>query len=399
MTRALALLAAAAAAMACGQTSRDNGNAGGGGTGAAGSGGTAGAIAIECAGKHWTRLAPPPGATVRQWHPAVAWRSDQILIWGGTAEHGNVRLGTGWRVFSDGSVHALPVAGAPQPRSGHVLDVIDDRLVVWGGTGAVEMLDDGGWLALNTDEWSPLSNAAGLLGPRHTPMSGVVGGRWLVWGGVGGDGPETDGAFWHPDGDSWSAVIDAPAAAWLGEPPALARGGPEVGPAVFVGSLGGAPNLGYGFDPSSESWWTMPSEGAPSPRGGASLTWSRVTSEFIVWGGAGGKVLGDGARYSLAGIWKPMSNTNAPSARTGHGALMLGAKFVVFGGSPGLIKLGDGGIYDTATDTWEPLPLDECAPEPRSQASFTAFGDGKSALLWGGFTPDLPVEQGWLFKL
>jgi hypothetical protein len=398
MTRALALLAAAAA-MACGQTSRDNGNAGGGGTGAAGSGGTAGAIAIECAGKHWTRLAPPPGATVRHGHPAVAWRSDQILIWGGGSNGPGSRLGTGWRVFSDGSVHALPVAGAPQPRSAHALDVIDDRLVVWGGDGVGEKLDDGGWLALNTDEWSPLSNAGGLLGPRHTPLSGVVGGRWLVWSGYGDDGPETDGAFWHPDGNSWSAVIDAPSAAWIGEPPALARGGPKVGPAVFVGSLGGTPNLGYGFDPNSESWWTMPSEGAPSPRTSASLTWSRVTSEFIVWGGAGGKVLGDGARYSLAGIWKPMSNANAPGPRWGHLAVMLGAKLVVFGGSASLEDLANGGIYDTATDTWEPLPLDECAPEPLAFASFTAFGDGKSALLWGGFTPDLAVEQGWLFKL
>jgi hypothetical protein len=52
---------------------------------------------------------------------------------------------------------------------------------------------------------------------------------------------------------------------------------------------------------------------------------------------------------------------------------------------------------DTTTDSWEPLPLDECSPEPRSDATFTAFGDGKSALLWGGFTPDLAVEQGRLF--
>ncbi len=135
------------------------------------------------------------------------------------------------------------------------------------------------------------------------------------------------------------------------------------------------------------------------PRASASLTWSRVTSEFIVWGGAGGKVLGDGARYSLAGIWKPMSNANAPGPRWGHLAVMLGAKLVVFGGSASLEDLANGGIYDTATDTWEPLPLDECAPEPLAFASFTAFGDGKSALLWGGFTPDLAVEQGWLFKL
>ena len=42
---------------------------------------------------------------------------------------------------------------------------------------------------------------------------------------------------------------------------------------------------------------------------------------------------------------------------------------------------GLGDVYKRQTDTWEPLPLDECAPEPLAFASFTAFGDGKSALL------------------
>lgn len=148
----------------------------------------------------------------------------------------------------------------------------------------------------------------------------------------------------------------------------------------------------------------MPSSSdAPSARGGSSLTWSPSTTEFIVWGGYqyDGTYLADGARYAVSGSWKPMSVTNAPSARARHFAVMLGAKLVVWGGQDdGALHTATGGMYDITTDQWETLPLDECAPGPRSGATFTAFGDGKHVLLWGGEpqppSADAPVEQGWI---
>ena len=117
----------------------------------------------------------------------------------------------------------------------------------------------------------------------------------------------------------------------------------------------------------------------------------------------------DGARYSLlTDSWKPISTAGAPSARSqayaaALGTPGLGARVVVWGGSPNdqFGSTNTGGIYDVATDTWTPLPPDECRPPALNSATFTAFGNGRQALLWGGSSDeDLTApEEGWLFTL
>jgi hypothetical protein len=61
-----------------------------------------------------------------------------------------------------------------------------------------------------------------------------------------------------------------------------------------------------------------------------------------------------------------------------------------------------GGIYDGATDSWAPLPLDECAPPPLAAFTFTAFANGRQALIWCGIdttTSSTMPEQGWILTL
>ncbi|MBI3200202.1 MAG: hypothetical protein HYZ29_01590 [Myxococcales bacterium] len=69
---------------------------------------------------------------------------------------------------------------------------------------------------------------------------------------------------------------------------------------------------------------------------------------------------------------------------------------VVWGVVNGEGSTATGGIYDTAADVWAPLPLGDCAPPARKVATFTAFGNGTQALLWGGVSPgnELPGEYG-----
>lgn len=397
--RALALALAPIVVAACGQTSHDSAGTGGAG----GSSGAGGAPTFDCVGEHWKRLAPPPGSTLRSRHGAVAWHDHEVLVWGGQSTKPGLMLGTGWRVRADGTVSPLPAAGAPSPRGAHAFDVLGDRLLVWGGNGPpTGHLGDGAWLDLVTDQWSPLPSTTELLGPRHSHAFGVVGHRWLVWGGLSDGVPQANGAVWDPATDSWSATPDAPVETWTSVA-SLAQGGPEVGP-VVLGVTKYDTRYGYGYDAGSDQWWTMASEGAPSARSQANLTWSRASKELLVWGGfpTSGTMLNDGARYSLAGTWTPMSTENAPGPRAGHYAAMVGSKLVVFGGSTGeVLDSATGGIYDVTSDTWAPLPLGDCAPPPRSSATFTAFGNGTQALLWGGVSPgdELPGEYGWLFTL
>jgi len=51
--------------------------------------------------------------------------------------------------------------------------------------------------------------------------------------------------------------------------------------------------------------------------------------------------------------WTAMSTTNQPTLRTQATAVWTGKKLVVWGGISGLNFVGNGGMYDSATDMWE----------------------------------------------
>jgi N-acetylneuraminic acid mutarotase len=59
--------------------------------------------------------------------------------------------------------------------------------------------------------------------------------------------------------------------------------------------------------------------------------------------------------------WTAVATEGAPSARMNHAAVCIGGKVVIFGGqsnknvssTPPATLLGDGGIYDPATDSWQ----------------------------------------------
>lgn len=382
-----------------------------------GSGGSA------CTGPHWTRVPPPAGAGDRGAHSAEAWGSDQIAIWGGRGDSdphtgASTPLVSGWHVRSNGEVLPIPTAGAPSPRSGAAFAVLGDRLFSWGGMdpGGTEYLTDGFQLDLGTGVWSPMSTQ-GQLAPRHSPVTGRAGSSLLLWGGYGGDATKTpsgvfpDGALYDPETGVWNKLD--------GEPLEL-RVGPYQNPVAQAGehvaalaNSDSSVELHY-FLPSEQRWVGASTAGAPSSRSGAVLVYLAATGELFVWSGSsdgGGPTSNDGARYSLsADSWQPVSTAGAPSARSlAYGVALTtpeaGTKVVVWGGEPTgqLEPTNTGGIYDVATDTWAPLPLDECSPPPLygAAATFTAFGNGRQALLWGGASPDEPGmrEQGWVFTL
>lgn len=372
--------------------------------------------AAACNGPHWRRLPTPPGAGHRGLHHAAAWGSDQIEIWSGmdgNPEPGASRpLVSGWHVRSDGELVAIPTAGAPSPRSAEAVGVLDNRLFVWGGGDADGgFLGDGSQLDLVTSAWSPMS-AQGQLAPRHSPVAGVAGNSFLVWGGYGGDatgkpsGVFGDGAFYDPEAGGWEKLDGEPRELRVG-PYQIVVAQADEHVAVLAESTATA-RLYY-FLPDEKRWFAASTAGAPSSRSGAIMAYLAATRELLVWGGYGEGVANDGARYSfLTDSWKPVSSEGAPSARVlAYGAALqaqgAGTRAVVWGGETAdqFDPTNTGGIYDAATDTWAALPLDECSPPPLNGATFTAFGNGRQALLWGGTSPGEPSmpEQGWVFTL
>jgi N-acetylneuraminic acid mutarotase len=96
---------------------------------------------------------------------------------------------------------------------------------------------------------------------------------------------------------------------------------------------------GGAYNPKTDTWRTISSNGAPSPRKWIAPIWTG--KEVIFWGGADFSttadkvpVLGDGAAYNpVTDTWRSISTKNAPSARAMHSAVWTGTEMLVWGGS------------------------------------------------------------------
>jgi hypothetical protein len=151
-------------------------------------------------------------------------------------------------------------------------------------------------------------------------------------------------------------------------------------------------NSGGRYDPVTNSWTETNLADAPSPRSGHTALWTG--GEMLVWGGFSGAfdflTIGDGARYSPdLDSWSVITSDQAPSARTGHTAVWTGTEMIVWGGASCVgcsnYELGDGAIYDPATDVWT-LITNTGAPDAR--VNHTAVWTGSRMIVWGGESDD-----------
>ncbi len=217
------------------------------------------------------------------------------------------------------------------------------------------------------DTWQP---TAADLPARNDAAAVWTGAEMLLVG--GGSRP---GVRYSSATDTWRAMSDIGA-------PAGANAGFWTGTEMITWSRDG----GGRYDPVQDVWQSLPSDGAPLGRSGWTGVWTG--SSLIVWGGSDattGTVFGDGARLDLAaGRWTPVGTLNAPSPRSGHAAVWTGTEMIVWGGYDGLGDdpyLGDGGRYDSLTDTWRPVSM-QGAPGARS--GHTAVWTGSEMIIWGG---------------
>ncbi len=150
-------------------------------------------------------------------------------------------------------------------------------------------------------------------------------------------------------------------------------------------------NGGAVYDSTTDTWKPTSKLGAASPRTDARNV--VMGGKVYIWGGGsgtfGGKPLGDGGVYDLnTDTWNAMNTVNAPSARLWHSMVAVGSKIFVWGGQSGLDvststhNFGDGAIYDTETNSWTPLPS-AGAPTPRANAITVAIGN--DIIVWGGW--------------
>ena len=102
---------------------------------------------------------------------------------------------------------------------------------------------------------------------------------------------------------------------------------------------------------------------------------------MIVWGGNDGGLTATGGRYNpTTNTWQTISTIGAPSARSDHTAVWTGTHMIVWGGNDGSLA-NSGAIYDPITDSWQTTSVTD-VPEGRS--SHTAVWTGSQMIVWGG---------------
>jgi N-acetylneuraminic acid mutarotase len=281
------------------------------------------------------------------------------------------------------------------------------ELVVFGGEGQGTSFADGARYSLAEDTWAMLPQK-GEPSSRTGHAAVWTGKEMVIWGGFGGvwgnDTNRNDGARYNPSSDTWtpmstrhapSARFDCPAV-WTGHE-MLVWGGYTDSQSRYQGCHADAQlDTGGRYDPSSDTWKTIATKGAPSKRCAHTMVWTG--KEMLVWGGANAtKVLGDGGRYNPArDTWKPISTDGAPSPRGSALAVWTGQEMIVWGGGTREMDaqgacFESGARYDPDTDTWKPIST---VGAPKGRVNTFAVWTGTEMLLWGGINDAQPGGEG-----
>jgi hypothetical protein len=333
-------------------------------------------------GSSWANGANADAPTARCGHSGV-WTGGEWIIWGG-------ELGSGYKSGA-GSMYnpdldkwrPVPPVDAPSPRSGHTAIWTGAEMIVWGGLGASGgFLGSGGRFQPGFSLWRALP-LTGSPASRAGHIAVWTGSQMIVWGGRDSGGLLGDGALYDPALDRWTAlnVAGAPAprsgatAVWAGDR-LIVWGGEGLSGPLDTGAQLLFNTAGIPFE-----WRTVSRVLAPPPRSGHTAVW--MGRKMIVWGGRSDAIsFGDGGAYDpAADIWTPVSALGAPSARNGHDALWTGREMLVVGGSGAAGAVASGAAYDPISDLWREL---SSSGQPLSRSGASAAWTGSLILVFGG---------------
>jgi N-acetylneuraminic acid mutarotase len=241
----------------------------------------------------WTSISSEGTMTPRYQHTAI-WTGTIMVIWGGSTTNTGARYTPTTNTWT-----STTTSGAPVGRSRHVAVWSGTEMIVWGGEiGAPTPTITGGRYNPVTNTWVTM-NTNGAPSPRIGCSAVWNGSEMLVWGGYGSNTYQNNGARYNPSNDTWTPLttVGAPPgrsyhfATWTGTEMIVWGGtGGEYGDSIVLRS-------GGRYNPSSDSWSSIDTNGAPSIRSGETGVWTG--NEMILWGGGyNAGIYDDGARYS-----------------------------------------------------------------------------------------------------
>jgi N-acetylneuraminic acid mutarotase len=291
----------------------------------------------------------------------------------------------GCALRGDDAWRTVTPIGAPERRHYHTAVWTGSEMIVWGGllAGTADVTDSGGRYDPVTNIWLA-TGTSGAPEARLNHTAVWTGSEMIVWGGVLPTklALAGDGGRYNPATDSWTTMASDGApeprrfhvAVWTGSE-MLVWGGEDL----WYRSLGD----GARYDPAGDRWMPMSEEGAPRARSYHTAVWT--DSEMIVWAGAAVNfVVSDGARYDpVTDAWSPVTTVGAPEARAYHTAVWTGSEMIVWGGlaGSGSRVVSSGGRYDPDSDSWSPTTE---VGAPAGRIRHGAVWSGTEMLVWGG---------------
>lgn len=201
---------------------------------------------------------------------------------------------------------------------------------------------------------------------------------------------------------------------------------------IFGGYNGSVVSYGTAYDPVTNQWSTISTDGDPSPRllhqgsyigtQHTSVTNKDLSGTMVIWGGRNLA----GVRYADGKVYDPVEDTwvvdiaqtaTAPKERSSHSMGVVDVAgdptLVVWGGVAGNYNSGvwvnTGGTYNFRTQQWTATNFAN-APSTRRYHTFTPFayynyGDwtttSDQVAVWGGvqFSPHVAVNNGRVFDV
>jgi len=299
--------------------------------------------------------------------PALVVVEDQVLLWGGQAQHGS-QLHSGLTIGASGRVAARWRADSG---SGDIAALVGDRVVVVGpGSHTAERA-----LVFTPDDPERTQEYISPIA-RRVKVSRTQSGRvFVVWGGREGRHdrhslPRGDGAVFDASIRKWSTMPIAPICARSDhvlqaiDDDVVVWGGTQWGDPSTAGPLAD----GAVYNVASKEWRPMP----PSPLSARSrCSFVPVGHRLFIWGGVGhdGTYPGDGALFDpRTDMWALISK--APVRKPGAVAFGVNDMVLLCGGisAGGSVRIL---IYDSVTDSWMAPDLPNFTPGP---ASFAQLG-------------------------
>jgi N-acetylneuraminic acid mutarotase len=150
----------------------------------------------------------------------------------------------------------------------------------------------------------------------------------------------------------------------------------------------GLPPKSFANDPpanvcSPDLWSIHLVSGEPLERRQHTAVWTG--NAMLVWGGFNAQTpLSNGGRYDPAlDSWQPIASSGAPSARGNHTAVWTGSKMIVWGGRDAVGAVNTGGRYDPIADSWSATSTINA---PSARDSHSAVWTGSVMVIWGGYS-------------